>query len=99
MPGKCKFQDAWLSNPQYNKWIERGSSSSEAKCKACKKTFAVQNMGEAAVKSHMKSKKHVDAVKGTFVCSNLNLLEFKVCIKTRKCMFALDICLDICTNS
>lgn len=74
MPGKCKFQDAWLSDPQYNKWIERGSSSSEAKCKACKKTFAVQNMGEAAVKSHMKSKKHVDAVKDE--SSNASLRNF-----------------------
>ena len=67
LPGKCKFQEAWLTNPQYSKWIGRGSSVNEAKCKACKKSFDVQNMGEAALKSHMKSKKHTDAFKGTFV--------------------------------
>ena len=30
MPGKCKFQEAWLTDPQYSKWIGRGSSVNEA---------------------------------------------------------------------
>ena len=34
--------------------------STRAKCKVCHKTFDISNMGEAAVRSHMRGKGHVD---------------------------------------
>lgn len=61
MPGKYKFKDEWLKNPQFSKWIDQGRSTGDAKCKVCHKNLNIENMGEAAVKSHMKSKKNVDA--------------------------------------
>jgi len=60
MPGKCAFQEAWLSNPQFLIWIEHGKLSGQARCKVCLKDFDIQNIGEAAVKSHMKSKRQID---------------------------------------
>ena len=67
MLGKCRFKEAWLSNRQFLIWIECGKSSGQARCKLCLKNLDIQNMGEAAVKSHMKSKKHIDAVEGKVV--------------------------------
>lgn len=71
MPGKCTFKEGWLSNRQFSIWIERGKSSGQARCKVCSKDFDIQNMGEAAVKSHMKSKKHIDAVEGKVIIVSL----------------------------
>ena len=67
MPGKCTFKEAWLGNRQFSIWIERGKSSGQARCKVCSKDFDIQNMGQAAVKSHTKSKKHIDAVEGKHI--------------------------------
>ena len=67
MPGKCTLKEAWLGNRHFSIWIERGKSSGQARCKVCSKDFDIQNMGEAAVKSHKKSKKHIDAVEGKLI--------------------------------
>lgn len=67
MPGKCKFNDSWLRNPHYSTWIEKSKiSNGEARCKLCVKSFDIQNMGEAALKSHMKSKRNTTALQGEF---------------------------------
>ena len=66
MPGKCSFQGRWVSNPLYSQWIARvATSSGDASCRVCQKSFDVSNMGEAALRSHMRAKRHASAMLGT----------------------------------
>ena len=59
--GKCLFSERWLTLPQYSRWLARGSSGiHKAYCCLCSKSFDISAMGEAALKSHMIGKKHVD---------------------------------------
>jgi len=59
MPGKCRFNDAWLQHEVYSAWILKIPGKPEsARCKLCLSNFNIGNMGEAALKSHMKSEKH-----------------------------------------
>ncbi|CAL9690709.1 unnamed protein product [Knipowitschia caucasica] len=58
MPGKCRFNNAWLFVEKYQSWLQKDSDSSHAKCKLCSKTCDISNMGESALASHMKGKKH-----------------------------------------
>lgn len=60
MPSNCHFQIKWLENPEYKKWLDRGTVESKAKCSMCRKEFDISNMGEAALKSHKKSAKHTE---------------------------------------
>ena len=63
MPEKCQFQDRWLNERQFFKWIARaGTSLNKANCDVCQKSFDVLNMGEAALHSHMCSKWHTTAM-------------------------------------
>ncbi|KAH8020990.1 hypothetical protein HPB51_011357 [Rhipicephalus microplus] len=66
MPRKCNFQHAWLTGAAYKEWISPDTSNwHRAKCKVCAKTFDVSSMGESALKSHMKSVKHVENMTAT----------------------------------
>jgi len=59
MPGKCTFSENWTSHMVYKDWILRDSSSQqEARCCFCQKSFDCSNMGESALKSHMRGSKH-----------------------------------------
>lgn len=58
MPGKCSFSDIWLVKDKYQLWLTKDTDPRRAKCKLCCKTFDISNMGEAALASHMKGKKH-----------------------------------------
>ena len=60
MPGKCLFSERWFENPSYKLWLERDSEKYKAKCRVCVKTFDVSNMGESALPSHEKGKKHIN---------------------------------------
>ena len=61
--GKSKFQNHWLSKPEYKECLTRdGKSIYRAYCRVCQRGFDVQNMGEAAVKSHMTGNKHVKSI-------------------------------------
>lgn len=55
---KTYFNDNWLRNLSYKSWIQRGPSSEEGRCKMCKSTFKLGNMGEQALKSHANGKIH-----------------------------------------
>ena len=59
MPRKTTFIGSWLSDASYSPWLAKGKLESTAKCKWCFKEFDISNMGEPALKSHMKSKKHI----------------------------------------
>ena len=61
MPGKCKFKDVWLESGAYKEWLLCDSKDEhKARCRFCAKTFDISSMGEAALRSHMKSKKHTE---------------------------------------
>lgn len=60
---KTSFSHEWLLMDKFKSWVapvERDSFS--AKCKLCQKMFALSNMGEQALISHMPGKKHKNAV-------------------------------------
>lgn len=61
MPGKCKYKDDWTE--KYGDWIgPKTCSVHTARCKLCRKDIDISNMGEAALKSHMQGKKHLERV-------------------------------------
>ena len=61
--GKWKFRDIWLEKDEYKPWLSHDKSELKAKCLACHKSFDVNNMGEMAIVSHMKGKKHNECIK------------------------------------
>ena len=58
MPRSSHFQDIWLSDDSYKGWVRKTNSDTEVKCNYCQNTFSIENMGEGALKSHAKGKKH-----------------------------------------
>ncbi|CAL1605917.1 unnamed protein product [Knipowitschia caucasica] len=63
MPGKCKFQDAWLEKDMYRDWLMRDVHDiHSALCRACCKFIKLQTMGEAALTSHAGGAGHKAAV-------------------------------------
>ncbi|XP_041654927.1 uncharacterized protein LOC121517305 [Cheilinus undulatus] len=64
MPGKCKFQDSWLSKAIYKDWLVKDTQDIHfARCKACCKSIKLQTMGEAALTSHAGGAGHKAAVR------------------------------------
>ena len=54
----CRYNVSWESIPEYKEWLGPDpKDSAAARCKVCRKTFNIANMGEAALKSHMKPSK------------------------------------------
>jgi hypothetical protein len=54
MPGKCKFLNKWLEQPQYHAWLRNSPDIHKPHCKCCNKSFDISSMGELALQSHMK---------------------------------------------
>ncbi|KAM7412296.1 hypothetical protein PAMA_021989 [Pampus argenteus] len=64
MPGKCKFQDSWLSKEIYKDWLIKDVQDIHfARCRACCKSIKLQTMGEAALTSHAGGAGHKAAVR------------------------------------
>lgn len=64
MPGKCKFQDSWLSKTIYKDWLVKDVQDIHfARCRACCKSIKLQTMGEAALTSHAGGAGHKAAVR------------------------------------
>ncbi|CAJ1055478.1 uncharacterized protein LOC121517305 [Xyrichtys novacula] len=64
MPGKCKFQDSWLSKGIYKDWLIKDAQGIHfARCRACCKSIKLQTMGEAALSSHAGGAGHKAAVR------------------------------------
>ena len=56
------FNKEWLNIKQYKNWLGEDDDSKFAKCRVwshLKNRFATSNMGERALVSHMKGKKHI----------------------------------------
>ncbi|XP_011620097.1 uncharacterized protein fsbp isoform X2 [Takifugu rubripes] len=64
MPGKCKFQDSWLSKVIYKDWLVKDEHDIHfARCRACCKSIKLQTMGEAALTSHAGGAGHKAALR------------------------------------
>lgn len=59
MPGgKCVFNEIWMRNEKYKDWLVPSSSRFKAECSLCNRSIEIANMGESALTSHLRSKKH-----------------------------------------
>ncbi|XP_074500808.1 uncharacterized protein fsbp [Sebastes fasciatus] len=75
MPGKCKFQDSWLSKGIYKEWLVKEVQDIHfARCKACCKSIKLQTMGEAALTSHAGGAGHKAAVRKLVEGGNVMLI-------------------------
>lgn len=62
MPGKCRFNNAWLLLDKFKAWTTTDQDPGRAKCRLCGgKSFDISNMGEAALTSHAKGSRHRSA--------------------------------------
>ena len=58
--GKCVFNRKWLTDQKYKSWVREFKSDKHSViCCLCIKIIDLGKIGEYAVNSHMKSKKHV----------------------------------------
>ncbi|XP_022613280.1 uncharacterized protein LOC111230729 [Seriola dumerili] len=75
MPGKCKFQDSWLSKDIYKDWLLKDVQDIHfARCRACCKSIKLQTMGEAALTSHAGGAGHKAAVRKLVEAGNLMMI-------------------------
>ncbi|KAK5863272.1 hypothetical protein PBY51_000315 [Eleginops maclovinus] len=75
MPGKCKFQDSWLSKEIYKDWLVKEVQDIHfARCRACSKSIKLQTMGEAALTSHAGGAGHKAAVRKLVEGGNVMLI-------------------------
>ena len=49
----------WLKSVNYKTWLVKDKDVFKARCGLCDRSFDISNMGEAALRSHMKGSKHV----------------------------------------
>ena len=63
MPGRCHFHEKWLEKDAYKSWLRKDNkNSNKAFGFACKKSIDLNVMGESALVSHMKGKKHEEYI-------------------------------------
>ena len=58
--GRYVFAGKWLSSERFGSWIVQHASVHKPRCKLRRKDIDILTMGEAALVSHMTSKKHKD---------------------------------------
>ena len=57
---KSSFQDEWLSNEVYKKWVKKVTDDKhKAYCKVCMKSFSVSGLGVKALEIYSKGKIHM----------------------------------------
>ena len=55
----ARFNLEWMSKEEYKDWLlPEDSDNTKERCKLCRKTFSLSNMGEPSLKSHAQGKKH-----------------------------------------
>ena len=57
------FSSDWLADPEFNQWLVSVSNNTQARCKLCRTTFNLSNMGRQALTSHASGQKHSKVVK------------------------------------
>lgn len=56
--GNTYFDDCWLEDDEFKSWLSKPPDRKQARCKLCKKTFELSNMGVNSLRSHASGKKH-----------------------------------------
>ena len=79
----CVFQDGWLSNEKYQKWI-RKSQNKEAHCFVCNKKFDISAMGSSALDLHASGKKHQQLMFERSKSGMIDLMFNKPCSSSTK---------------
>ena len=55
----ARFNLDWMNKEEYKDWLlPEQSDNTKARCKFCRRTFSLSNMGEPSQKSHAQGKKH-----------------------------------------
>ena len=58
-----RFQDDWLRDPRFSSWARKlPNDATKVLCKLCNRDFSLSNMGTQALPSHIKGKKHQQAI-------------------------------------
>ena len=57
---KCIFNDSWLTDSRFSKWLKKSHAKSKAYCNLCGNDFDISNMGISALNSHSVGKKQKD---------------------------------------
>ena len=60
--GKKKFQDEWLSDPQFKEWLKKLDNLSKLRCTLCNKTGSLSTSGRSALSIHASGDKHKEIV-------------------------------------
>ena len=59
-----RFNTDWISRGECrDQLLPEESDNTKARCKICKKTFSLSNMGETVVNSHPEEKEHASSAK------------------------------------
>ena len=62
------FSHDWLSYPEFKMWlVEFRGDNNLARCKHCKKSFNLSNMGRHTLVSHATGQKHQNIIKSISV--------------------------------
>ncbi len=81
MPGKGTVNISWLSNDRHKLWLQTEQENDQrARCKLCRKSLDLSNMGGAALTSHDNGTKHIQHEKA--VREGLPVQEFFNLTKT-----------------
>ena len=54
----CSFNKSWLLMSEFKDWLQPTSNPHDAYCSFCRKKFSLSNMGQPALRNHMKGQKH-----------------------------------------
>ena len=54
------FQDEWLDDDRFSKWVMKTHLKIHARCSICQRDFDLSVMGVSALLSHASGKKHKD---------------------------------------
>ena len=78
------FQDGWLSNEKYRKWIRKSQNKKEARCFVCNKNFDTSTMGNSALDLHASGKKHQQLMLQRSKSCMIDLMFNKPCSSSTK---------------
>ena len=75
---KTYFQDSWLKDPKFRKWLKKHTTNkTKFRCKLCQnKEMTLSNMGTSALTSHAKSSCHIKVIQCANPLSRLFLLRY-----------------------
>ena len=59
------FNEIWLKDSKFSKWLRKAESKTKAECKLCRTVIDISSMGVSALNSHAKRSKHSQIISNT----------------------------------